>query len=343
MKYTILFLLIFSAIPLLAQQPTISYLMCDEAKSQLQIHGAFRSDSGSVMIEDTTLGIVSWSDSLIICSFPDSGKGAGGGVLVQTIHGLSNKRMLSIFCMRIDHPVWAWNHPGHGEWFSPYARTWVVTWRMDIAKHPIDSDQIISFEASRMSYGLYDRVKMTYYDSADYFDHGVSFWGVVDLNKYQIDFNKEKFKFGLIGFADSIYTPLSIKFDSSGFINGYRDIHIGDPNNPSDQQKTDSLYNQKILYPPNAKNVVIDKSKHTDVFRIWSKNQSIMIETESPLGSTTASLYSTDGRLLKRTMLNISAAGDYSIDVSDVHTHFAFLVLQTGKGVITRKVLLSEP
>jgi hypothetical protein len=77
--------------------------MCDEAKSQLQIRGSFGLDSGSVMIEDTTLGIVSWSDSLIICSLPDSGKGAGGRVLLQTIHGISNKRMLSIFSVNIHH------------------------------------------------------------------------------------------------------------------------------------------------------------------------------------------------------------------------------------------------
>jgi hypothetical protein len=40
--------------------------------------------------------------------------------------------------------------------------------------------------------------------------------------------------------------------------------------------------------------------------------------------------------------LDISAAGEYSIDVSDVHTHFAFLVLQTEKGVITRKIFLND-
>jgi photosystem II stability/assembly factor-like uncharacterized protein len=72
-------------------------------------------------------------------------------------------------------------------------------------------------------------------------------------------------------------------------------------------------------------------------------SEKIEIQSSSNLGPTNTSLYSIDGRLLKRTKLNISAAGEYSIDVSDVHTHFAFLVLQTGKGVSTRKLLLSEP
>src|ERR1043165_581610 len=102
MRYYIFILsILFCASPLLAQQPTISYLMCDEAKSQLQIRGSFGTDSGSVTIEDTTLGIVSWSDSLIICDLPDSGKGVGGNVRVRTVSGVSNTRTLSIFSMMV--------------------------------------------------------------------------------------------------------------------------------------------------------------------------------------------------------------------------------------------------
>src|SRR5579872_3794142 len=99
----LIFFLVLCANPLYAQQPTISYLMCDEAKSQLQIRGSFGVDSGSVSIEDTTLGIVSWSDSLIICSLPDIGKGAGGGVVVKSTKGVSNKRILSIFSIDYYH------------------------------------------------------------------------------------------------------------------------------------------------------------------------------------------------------------------------------------------------
>src|SRR2546421_12149172 len=107
-KYITFILAIFVAsTPLLAQQPSISYLMCDEAKSQLQIRGSFGIDSGSVTIEDTTLGIVSWSDSLIICNLPDSGKGAGGHVEVQTVKGVTNKKALRIFSLSIYHAKYA--------------------------------------------------------------------------------------------------------------------------------------------------------------------------------------------------------------------------------------------
>src|SRR5438105_5539464 len=102
MKYVVSFLVIFCSGILYSQQPSISYLMCDEAKSQLQIRGSFGMDSGSVTIEDTTLGIVFWSDSLIICNLPDSGKGAGGNVSVQTVRGVSNMRALSIFLITMD-------------------------------------------------------------------------------------------------------------------------------------------------------------------------------------------------------------------------------------------------
>ena len=124
---------LFCESPLLAQQPSISYLMCDEAKSQLQIHGSFGTDSGSVSIEDTTLGIVSWSDSLIIASLPDSGKGAGGDVVVQTVNGVSNKRVFSIFSMMVDYLYWGWNaiNPPH-DWFFAVGQRWSINWRADI-------------------------------------------------------------------------------------------------------------------------------------------------------------------------------------------------------------------
>src|SRR6185436_5811716 len=120
--------------------------MCDEEKSQLQIRGSFGVDSGSVSIEDTTLGIVSWSDSLIICDLPDSGKGAGGGVIVQTIKGQSSKRMLSIFSLNIDHPFWWLDHgSGQGKWYFIYHRIWEVSWRTDISTRPINIEQTIKF------------------------------------------------------------------------------------------------------------------------------------------------------------------------------------------------------
>src|SRR3989440_4082851 len=136
-KYITFILAIFVAsTPLLAQQPSISYLMCDEAKSQLQIHGSFGIDSGSVSIEDTTLGIVSWSDSLIICNLPDSGKGAGGQVVIVNKNGESNRRMLSIFNIAVLHSDW---YAGNGSYNPKGFFTWNISWRMDLRNDRKDS------------------------------------------------------------------------------------------------------------------------------------------------------------------------------------------------------------
>ncbi len=80
----------------------------------------------------------------------------------------------------------------------------------------------------------------------------------------------------------------------------------------------------------NSEDIVVNYNQESD---------RIELQSTSPLGSTTASLYTIDGRLLKRTKLDISSPGIFSFDVSDVHTRFAILVLQTGRGVITKKIL----
>jgi hypothetical protein len=66
----------------------------------------------------------------------------------------------------------------------------------------------------------------------------------------------------------------------------------------------------------------------------------ITIHSPTPLDIGTASLYSIDGKLLKRAKMGIVASEDYSIDMGDVHTQVVLLVLQTSKGVITKKILL---
>lgn len=343
MKYTILIALALLASPLFAQQPSISYLMCDEAKSQLQIHGSFGIDSGSVSIEDTTLGIVSWSDSLIICNLPDSSKGAGGHVEVQSKNGVSNKRVLSIFSLAVDHPIWSWDQ-GQLKWEIFYTRSWIISWRMDIALRTSAVDTLVRFEASKASFALFNGIRWPFYDTSVFFDHGVTFWGIVDLKKYRINFGQEKFKYAADkSFPDSAYYPFSIHFDTTGYITGYVDIY--DPsNNTGVNKRTDSLFNAKILFPLGIKSSVSQLSQPNQcainiLFNMGSENNTITMQASSQLGKTIASLYTIDGKLLKRTKLDISAPGIFSIDVTGVHTHFAILVLQTEKGIITRKIL----
>lgn len=339
---TFILTVLFCTSPLFAQQPSISYLMCDEAKSQLQIHGSFGIDSGSVSIEDTTLGVVSWSDSLIICNLPDSGKGAGGSVGVKTINGTSNRRTLSIFLLKLYHLpfVWVPNSFG-GHWYATNSRTWVVSWRIDIVSRQ-DSNKVIRFEASKNSYLVSPGGGWPYHDTSDFFDHGFTFSGIIDLQNLKIIFGQEKFKYGTF---DTLYTPNSTQFDTNGFITGYINVDTGyvENGNVVRTKKIDSLYDAKILFPPNPKDIVSQQFQLNDPIKIWRENHSLIVRSENALGETTASLYTIDGRLLSRTKFDISAPGIFSFDVSDVHTHFAILVLQTSKGVITKKILLSEP
>ncbi|MEI8134285.1 MAG: hypothetical protein WCH46_04285 [bacterium] len=294
-----------------AQPPTISYMMCDEAKSQLQIHGSFGSDSGSVSIEDTTLGIVAWSDSLIICSLPDSGRGAGGHVVVENGSGKSDVRVLSIFQLFLLRVIEA------------TYQDWIVSWRLDI-KHFINKVNE-RFTNSRISFGISEdfRVRQSYKlgDSA--------LIGKVENSMLLFD----KIRMNGRGFTTT-YQIHSIQFDSTALIKGYSDVDSSE----FPYIASDSILVQ-ILFPPNPQNIVIQKSKPHDPIEIWEEAHSLIIHPAESLNSTTASLYSIDGRLLKRENLNISAEEHYSIDVSDVHARFALLVLQSAKGVITRKIL----
>ncbi len=336
-KYVALIVFVFlSASPLLAQNPAISYLMCDEAKSQLQIHGSFGADSGSVSIEDTALHIVSWSDSLIICNLPDSGKGAGGSVEVQTKNGVSNKRVLSIFMLKVDCPLWIFEaNSNGGSWFCPYTKRWLVNWRMDISSRSQNLPVLLPFEASKSShaYGMNADFQVPWHDTSDFFMPGFTFSGVVDLSKSTIYFHQEKCKYGSI---DTVYMPLPIKFDATGYIAGYTDIEKGDPEGQHTKQKTDSMYGQKILFPPNPN--VAFHSGETDV-RMWMTGSVVTIQSENPPGPVTVSLYNIDGRLLKQKKLNISSPEIYIFDINSVHMHVAILILQTEKGVITREVI----
>lgn len=341
MKYTILIALALLASPLVAQQPSISYLMCDEAKSQLQIRGSFGIDSGRVSIEDTTLGIVSWSDSLIICNLPDSGTGAGGGVIVKTINGTSNKRILSIFRMTLSHTEWQYyGAPGYQHTLDV---RWNLNWRCDILGRDVNLSQVIPFEISKSSTGAimyfanpFDpNVIYPWIDSSNLNDSSISLKGVIDLQNQLVSFYPAQIRSPYFAGGTVKSKILNIMFDAFGNIKGYTESYEKDG-----KKGVDSVFNIQILFPPSIKNAV-PESEQTNIERILiiSNKKYIELHSDYPLGKTTASLYTIDGRLLKRTKLDITAPGIFSIDVSDVHTHFAILVLQTEKGIITKKIL----
>ncbi len=360
MKYILsLLVIILCGNRLLAQQPSISYLLVDEAKSRLLIHGSFGIDSGSVSIEDTTLGIISWSDSLIICDLPDSGKGAGGHVEVQTLHGLSNKRVLSIFSLMVDYLYWGWKgvSPPH-ELYLGEGQRWSLNWRADIRTHPNNSNAI-RFEISKSSYGNYIQVpyipgynfpppnyQFPWRDSSSVTDSSISMKGSMDLTSFRIKFDTLKMSYArLAQFFPGKYIPSTINFDTNGYISNY--IHVQD-HLPVENYESDSLYNAKILFAPGTRNSVSNPSQNNPdliniFYNIGSEDHIIKLHTSSSFGETTASLYSIDGRLLKREKISIPAPGIYSFDVSGLHTQLGFFMLQSAKGVVARKVMLSEP
>src|SRR5258708_273132 len=112
MKYTVLLFLLFTS-ALRAQVPHIDYMIADEAKSQLQIHGTFGPDhTGGASIEGVSCSVRYWSDTMVICDLPDSGAGSGGHVIVQQMSGTSNARMLSIFEATIENPQYYYQAAG---------------------------------------------------------------------------------------------------------------------------------------------------------------------------------------------------------------------------------------
>jgi hypothetical protein len=332
MKCTILIVLTLLASPLFAQQPSISYLMCDEAKSQLQIRGSFGMDSGNVSIEDTTLGIISWSDSLIICDLPDSGKGAGGGVEVQTVKGVSNKRALSIVNIKIVRDIY--DYSSRDIWYYSGTVIWNVTFRADLNNH----SSIYPYEVSKVStayfYPTSGFYSLIWRDSSlSKKDSSFSVYGIIDLNNNRILVHADMQIFNNLPDDFPNFKPKNILFDSLDRI--ISQIGGGGFAN----HKWYDTITGHILFFENLKNSVTSNNQVIDPIRIYQVNNSVVIHSENPVRSFTASLYSIDGRLLKRTKLDISSPGIFSIDVSDVHTRFAILVLQTEKGVISRKVL----
>jgi hypothetical protein len=339
MKYTTFILaILFCASPLFAQQPSISYLMCDEAKNQLQIRGSFGIDSGSVTIEDTTLGIVSWSDSLIICNLPDTGKGAGGNVIVKTIGGISSKKLLSIISITMLYSDEFYR--GVQGYYGP-DWVWYLNWRIDLIKD-LQHKNNIYFEANRTSFCKFfnSSPNFPWRDSSlSYRDSSMMAKGFIDISASKISLTAfagwhEVTSFNAPPMDTFIFHHADIKFDSTGKIFGYLDsgsVDIG--------EEWYSNINGNILFPPSPKNIVAQQSQSTDPIKIWQESNSLIIHSENSLGETTVALYTIEGRLLSRTKLDISAAGIYTLDVSDVRTRFALLVLQTVKGTITKKIL----
>jgi hypothetical protein len=146
-------------------------------------------------------------------------------------------------------------------------------------------------------------------------------------------------------FAFEAYQPKSLDFDTTGYLTGYQnDYTTGALFNGTYEKHADSLFNQRILFPPLVKNGVLQSPQPSSDFikifsHIGSEDHLISFEAEEPLGEMSASLYSIDGRLLKLEKIFILSPGMYSFDASGINANFGFLVLKTSKGIVAKKVL----
>jgi len=292
---------------------------------------------------------VSWSDTLIVCNLPDSGNGAGGNVIVQTTKGVNNKRALSIFSLGIDKLFWQlFEKPPGLTWYElAFGTRWIVSWRIDISPRLGSLATSIPFEISKNSYGGFVRgnglvdltEKFHWADTNTFTDSTYSLSGIINLKNNSIHFTFAKLRFQGGYSGDTIFYPTPTKFDSSGNIQNYSHSITVYDSSGMHAQIQDSLYKAEILFPPNPTSSVSQQSQpNANQISIFTNENSIILQSANPLGSTIASLYRIDGRLLKRMKFDISVPGIYMFDVSDLHARFTLLVLQTEKGVITKKI-----
>jgi hypothetical protein len=96
-KYLILFSLILFVNTSYAQAPRIDSMLVDEMKGELHIFGSFGSVQGKVTVDSVDMHVLSWADTLITTSIPDTGRGSAGGVMVEEKGIFSEMRMISLF------------------------------------------------------------------------------------------------------------------------------------------------------------------------------------------------------------------------------------------------------
>jgi hypothetical protein len=80
-----------------AQTPEVGWLYVDEPSRTLFVHGSGFGDStvGAVTVDSVSMVPTKWSDTLVTCLLPDSGRGYAGPVQVYSNAIRSNKRVLS--------------------------------------------------------------------------------------------------------------------------------------------------------------------------------------------------------------------------------------------------------
>jgi hypothetical protein len=100
MKIASIFLL-FTVVKVFAQTPVIDSLLINESKGVLSVYGKFGVLQGITTCDGVQLPIISWSDSLISATIPDTGIGSHGPVVVDVNGQESDEQMISFWEGRV--------------------------------------------------------------------------------------------------------------------------------------------------------------------------------------------------------------------------------------------------
>lgn len=106
MKHTIIIALLLVLAAPVWSQPEITSMDIDERDNTLTLKGVFGETPGSVMVDNETLEIISWSDSLISSKIGESGKGSAGPVRVASDLGTSKASTISLWSLDVDGRSW---------------------------------------------------------------------------------------------------------------------------------------------------------------------------------------------------------------------------------------------
>ena len=285
---------------------------------------------------------------MIVCGLPDSGRGAGGTISVQTTQGKSNQRILSIFNVLINR--WYEAGDSHSRWLGGFGLFWNLHWRFDIGFQTNGADTEYLFEVGKSSFGGPQpgsmlRALIPWTDSSSIKDSSLSCFGTMDIKSSLIKFKTISMRWTSFGYHDDDsfrYTIPPITFDSSGTIFSLSDSII---KTPYYSEKITDNVSGYILFPPSPKSSVSQhlNESNADLIKISydfsSGNQTIGLEALKPLGEVTASLFGIDGRLLRKASINMAEPGFYEFDASGIDHQIGLLLLQSELGCSTKKIL----
>jgi hypothetical protein len=152
-----------------AQPPVIDSMLIDESKGILSVYGSFGSAQGKVWCDSVELSVLSWSDSLVTATIPDTGKGSAGAVELSNSNGTSEKRMLTQW---VSHIKFYSRHIS-GPRFDQTDADFYLNWRYDI--HSVlksaNKNRMLAFPGMHTSYD-FQRSVYSVFDTIKSLDSG---------------------------------------------------------------------------------------------------------------------------------------------------------------------------